>query len=56
MQTVETQIRLLLEKESDQGLGCLSLPLWVHYTEIKMTCSDLTVTTVYNLVSENEGI
>ena len=27
-QTVQTQIRLLLEEQSDQGLHCL--PFWLH--------------------------
>ena len=46
-QTVQTQIRLLLEEQSDQGLhyfksGCI---FWVHYSSVKQSCSNFRVIT-----------
>ena len=46
-QTVQTQIRLLLEKQSDQGLHCLQFLciLWMHYSEETPSCSTFRVIT-----------
>ena len=44
-QTVQTQIRLLLEEQSDQGLHCLQFRLYllVHYSSVKPSCSNFRV-------------
>ena len=49
-QTVQTQIRLLLEVLSDQGLHWLQfrLHLWTYYSTIKPPCSNFRVTGVRN--------
>ena len=46
-QTVQTQIRLLLEEQSDQGLHCLhsGYIFWVYYSSIKPSCSNFMVIT-----------
>ena len=46
-QTVQTQIRLLLEEQSDQGLHCLQFPLhfWTHYSKETPSCSTFRVIT-----------
>ena len=57
-QTVQTQIRLLLEEQSDQGLHCLQFPLlifWLHYYKEKPSNSTFRVTTAKFRVSEILG-
>ena len=46
-QTVQTQIRLLLKEQSDQGLHCLqfTLILWMHYSNETPSCSTFKVIT-----------
>ena len=48
-QTVQTQIRLLLEEQSDQGLHCsqVRLHLLAHYSLAKLSCSNFRVTTAH---------
>ena len=57
VQTVQTQIRLLLEEQSDQGLHCLQFPLHLldarmHYSKEKPSCSTFRVITANFRVSE----
>ena len=46
-QAVKTQIRLLLEEQSDQGLHCLLLNcfFWRHFSAVAPTCSSFRVIT-----------
>ena len=46
-QTVQTQIRLLLEEQSDQGLHCLPFRLhrWPHYPKVEPDSSNFRVIT-----------
>ena len=53
-QTVQTQIRLLLEEQSDQSLHCLQFPLHLLSKE-KPFCSTLRVITINFRVSEILG-
>ena len=58
-QTVQTQIRLLLEEQSDQGLHCLQFPLhrvWMHHSKEKPSCSTFRVITANFWVSEILGV
>ena len=51
-QKVQTQIRLLIEEQSDQGLHCLSFRLcivWTHYSMIEPHSSNFGVITKKNL-------
>ena len=56
-QTVQTQIRLLLEEQSDQGLHCLQFPLHLldHYSKETPSCSTFRVITAKFRVSEILG-
>ena len=53
-QTVQTQIRLLLMEQSDQGLHCsLFHPhLFMHSGSVKPYCSTFTTITVIMIVSQ----
>ena len=46
-QTVQTQISLLVEEQSDQGLHCLPfrLHLWTHYSMVEPHNSNFSVIT-----------
>ena len=46
-QTAQTQIRLLLPEQSDQGLYCLQSVciVWMHCSTVKPLCSNLRVIT-----------
>ena len=46
-QTVQTQIRLLLEEQSDQGLHCLpsGCIVWTHYSMVEPHSSNFRVIT-----------
>ena len=46
-QTVQTQIRLLLEEQSDQGLHCLPFVciVWTHYSMVEPHSSNFRVIT-----------
>ena len=52
-QTVQTQIRLLLEEQSDQGLHCLQFPLYL--LDASPSCSTFSVITTIFWVSEYLG-
>ena len=56
-QTVQTQIRLLLEEQSDLGLHCLQFPMhpWMHYSKEKPSCSTFRMIKVIFQVSEILG-
>ena len=56
-QTVHTQIRLLLEEQSDHGLlVCNSLCIfWMHYSKETPSCSTFRVITINFRVSEILG-
>ena len=57
-QTVQTQIRLLLEEQSDQGLHCLQFPLHLLDTltlKVKPPCSTFRVITANFRVSKILG-
>ena len=56
-QTVKTQIRLLLEEQSGQGLHCLHSVciVWIHYSIVEPHSSNFRVTTTNILMSEYLG-
>ena len=56
-QTLQTQIRLLLEEQSDQVLHCLQFPLHLldAYSKEKPSCSTFRVITANLWVSEILG-
>ena len=56
-QTVQTQIRLLLEEQSDQGLHCCnSSCIFWHYSKVKPSCLTFRVITANFQVFEILGI